>query len=256
MTERLHVFGIRVVPSDPRDRYDNPEVRPLIDGTDFVGRDYDGAMCGDARDWLLPGGPFSVGDTPHEVELAAWCPCSCRTLDVTMRREGGTVVWQWEEPGDGSPPSRHSSEYRFDAGQYDAEVERAVEDRSWEWPSAAVARMLGGVLRSRTDWLDAWTCELGAVWSPPGALDEIRLFFQDYALQPDGARAFKGWFGTVRPVTGEDPAAQAERLARELTAGDPREADGMRSEPGTPLDDWLGTPDVCGPSSHKWYRTA
>ncbi|MEV4924999.1 hypothetical protein [Streptomyces roseoverticillatus] len=253
MTDRLHVLGIHVIASDPRDRHATPEVRPLVDGTDFIERDYGGAFCGDARQWLLPGGPFSVGEIPHEVEMAAWCGCACRTLDVTMRREGSTVVWEWKEPEAGSP---YSSACRFDAEQYDAEVERATNDRSWEWPSAAVARILEGILRSRTDWLDAWTCEVGEVWSPPGVLDEIRLYFRNYVQQPDSVWRSSGRFGTVRPVTDEDPTVQAERLAQEITAGDPRAADGMRSEPDVSLDDWLGTPDHFGPNSYKWYRTA
>ncbi|MFI2073596.1 hypothetical protein [Streptomyces triculaminicus] len=254
MPERLHRFGIHVIPSDPRDRHDNPEVRPLVNGTDFIERDYGGAVCGDALSWLLPDGPFVVGQTPHQVEMAAWCGCACRTLDVTMRREGDTVVWHWDEPEADSP---FSSEIRFDARQYDTEVERATKDRSWEWPSAAVARILGGILRSHTDWLDGWTCEVGEVWSPPGVLDEIRLSFRSYVPQPHGVWRSAGCFGTVRPVTDEDPTAQAERLAQEIMAGDPRQANGMRSDtPDAPLDDWLGTPRHFGPSSDKWHGTA
>ncbi|MGK5734206.1 hypothetical protein [Streptomyces sp. URMC 124] len=257
MKEPLPVFGIHVIPSDPKDRYGSPEVRPLADGTDFLERDYGGVICGDARTWLLPGGPFAVGETPHEVELAAWCTCACRTLDVTMRREGDTVVWEWDEPGSSyAGYAEYADGLRFDAGQYDAEVERAIKDRSWEWPSAAVARLLGDALRSDADRLDAWTCEVGAVWSPPGTLDEIRLFFRDYVRQPDGSWGFRGHFGTTRPVTDEDPAAQAERLAREIMSGDPRAAKDMRSEPEASPDDWLGTPGISGPNSHKWYGRA
>ncbi|WP_329191827.1 MULTISPECIES: hypothetical protein [unclassified Streptomyces] len=247
MRTHLNVFGIDVIPSDPRDRHDNPEVRPLIDGSDFIEHDYYGAVCGDALRWLLPDGPFAVGEVPHEVEMAAWCCCRS-ALDVVMRREGDTVVWACKEPEDTS-----SYEYRFDAGQYDAEVARATRDRGWEWPSAAVARELEGILRARATWLDTWTCEVDQVWATPGSLDEIRLALRTYALQPGGAWRSLGRIGLVRPVTDEDPLLQAERLAREITAVDPRTVDGMRGDtPGAPLMDWLGSPREFGPSSHKW----
>ncbi|MBC2875568.1 hypothetical protein [Streptomyces sp. TYQ1024] len=249
MRTDLQVFGIRVIPSDPRDRHSSPEVRPLVDGADFIEHEYYGAVCGDALRWLLPGGPFSVGVTPHTVEMAAWCCCRS-ALDVEIRREGGTVVWACVEP-DGDAPRSYA--FRFDAGQYDAEVARATGERSWEWPSAAVARELEGLLRARPDWLDEWTCEVDEVWATPGVLDEIRLAFRNYVPQPDGAWRSAGRFGAVRPVTDEDPALQAERLAREITAGDPRRASGMRIDaPGAPLTDWLGTPRTFGPSSYRW----
>lgn len=249
MTEQLHVFGIRVIPPDPRDRHRMPEVRPLIDGVDFIERDYM-ASCGDARSWLAPDGPFAVGEAPHEVEMATRCGCHS-ALDVAMRREGSTVVWDLKE-SEGTNPD--GGELRFDAGQYDAEVARASTDSRWEWPAQTVARVLGDLLRCRTDWLAHWCCEAGEVWSSPWA-DEIRLYFVNYETQPDGALRFAGRFGTIRPVTDENPIAQAERLAQEIMAGDPREAAGMRGDsPGEgDVLDWLGGGyQLHGPSSYKW----
>lgn len=247
MPTPLNVFGIRVIPSDPRHLYDSPEVRPLIDGSDFIKGDYSGAVCGDALRWLLPDGPFAVGEASHEVEMAVWCCCRS-ALDVVMRREGDTVVWVCKEPEGTS-----SYEFRFDAGQYDAEVARATRDREWEWPSAAVARELETNLRAHSTWLDTWTCEVEQAWATPGTLDEIRLVLRTHALEPDGAWRYLGRIGLVRPVTDEDPLLQAERLAREITAGDPRTVDGMRDETlDAPLTNWPGGPRDFGPSSYKW----
>ncbi|MFD9483729.1 hypothetical protein ACFWBX_06925 [Streptomyces sp. NPDC059991] len=258
MTERIHVFGVGVtVPDDLYDRYGTFEFRPLIDGADFIeGQsaypyELTGAVCGEPRTWLAPGGPLWVGEEPHLVEMA-YMACDCHSaLDVAMWREGGTVVWDWRAATEDFPAF---GEYRFDAAQYDAEVERASRDFSWEWPAMTVARLLGERLRSRPEWLSSRSCELDRVWAELGDPERVRLLFTHYERRADGSMCSAGAFGAFRPVTGEDPAVQAERLAAEFLSGDPRAAQGVRSDPSVgPLFEWLGTGySIGGPSAVRW----
>lgn len=91
--------------------------------------------------------------------------CGCHSaLDIAMRRDGFTVVWDLKET-EGTNPDE--GELRFHAGQYDAEVARPSTDSNWEWPARTVARVLGDLLRSQTDWLVYWCCEAGCIWSSP-----------------------------------------------------------------------------------------
>ncbi|WP_327304199.1 hypothetical protein OG730_11735 [Streptomyces sp. NBC_01298] len=162
---------------------------------------------------------------PREVRLAeATCTEGCcGALYVTIRRDGDQVVWDaWRNPDDdevGLP------EFRFDARQYRAELERATLDRSWEWPARTVARLLEDELRQQTAWLERWDCELGSVsarlWEPP---DQFHLF-----LFHPGRSAItedRPWlqFQMTLNISGADPATQTRRLVEELTAGDPRVA--------------------------------
>ncbi|KPI18614.1 hypothetical protein OV450_7886 [Actinobacteria bacterium OV450] len=112
-------------------------------------------------------------------------------------------------------------ELRFAAAQYEAELLRAGEDRSWEWASGAVARLLEAGLRRRGDWLGRWDCELQDVWAPREQPDRIHVILM---YPPHGPDTNLPWiqFGMTHPISADDASEQAERLEAQLTAGDPR----------------------------------
>jgi hypothetical protein len=215
----LHV----VVPDAPR-RGANVEVRPLVDGEDILTGVFTEGPGEDPKYLLLPDGPLMAATEPHEVRLAeATCTEGCcGALYVAIRREGDHVIWsEWRNP---DQTEVDLPEIWFDAREYQAEVERAVADHSWEWPARTVARLLEQDLRERTDWLAQWECELGGVsawlWEP----DQINLFL--FHPGRSAIREDRPWlqFRMVLAVSSDDPAGQAERLAEQLIAGDPRQS--------------------------------
>ncbi|MBP0448628.1 hypothetical protein J5Y04_03595 [Kitasatospora sp. RG8] len=205
------------------------EVRPIVNGRDLLadlsprggegGPRYDGSG---PRNLLRRNGPLHATVTPQEVLLGgAGCGLErcCGGLYVTVRRDGDHVVWAgWRDPAN---EDLDLPEFRFTAAQYEAEVLRAGEDRDWEWPARAVARLLEDGLRERGDWLVRWECELEAVWASREEPDRIHLVLRH---PPDRADTDlpQIQFGTTLPVSADDPSDQAERLEAWLTAGDPR----------------------------------
>ncbi|MFD8755981.1 hypothetical protein ACFV0O_34150 [Kitasatospora sp. NPDC059577] len=204
------------------------EVRPFIGGRDLVadaaprdggGRRYVGAG---PRYLLDRGGPLRATTTPHEVRLA-WAGCGvemcCGALYVTVGRDGEHVVWAgWRDPVD---EDLDLPELRFAAGQYEAEVLRAEEDRGWEWPGGAVARLLEARLRGREDWLARWDCEVEDVWAARQEPDRIHLLLRHPRNRADTDLPWIQ-FGTTLWISAEDPSDQVEELEARLTAGDPR----------------------------------
>lgn len=74
--------------------------------------------------------------TARQVPIAR-CECGeygCGSTDVLIRREGEVVHWDWliEKPASGGAT--------FDAEQYETEVDRLVNDRTWERPQDTAAR--------------------------------------------------------------------------------------------------------------------
>ncbi|MEU6184256.1 hypothetical protein [Streptomyces coeruleorubidus] len=73
---------------------------------------------------------------------------------MTIQRDGDYVLWdEWRNPDEDEV---HLPAFRFEAQEYQREVERATADRSWEWSARTVARLLEQDLRERTDWLARW----------------------------------------------------------------------------------------------------
>ncbi|MFE1174502.1 hypothetical protein [Streptomyces sp. NPDC058773] len=224
MTDEKRCLTLHVVVPDPPRSGAAVEVRPLVDGEDILAGVFTEGPGEDPKYLLLPDGPLAPGTEPHEVRLAeaACTEACCGALYVTIRRDGDHVVWsEWRNP---DKDGVELPEFRFDAREYCAEVERAVADHSWEWPARTVARLLERDLGARTGWLAQWECELGGVSTWPWQPDRVNVFF----FHPGRAalREDRPWlqFRMVLAVSGDDPAEQAGRLAEHIVAGDPRRA--------------------------------
>ncbi|MEU3604488.1 hypothetical protein AB0E83_03305 [Streptomyces sp. NPDC035033] len=204
------------------------EVRPIVNGRDLLAGAVPGGPGGARYQGVSPryllgrDGPLHATATPHEVRLAlSGCGVEecCGALYVTVSRDADEVVWAgWRDSGrqDFDLP-----ELRFTADRYEAEVLRAEEDRGWEWPAGAVARLLEAGLRGREDWLARWDCELEGVWASRKEPDRIHVVL----LHPrDRTDAELPWlqFGTTLLISADPPSLQAERFEARLTAGDPR----------------------------------
>ncbi|WP_331742787.1 hypothetical protein OG239_42410 (plasmid) [Streptomyces sp. NBC_00868] len=135
-----------VVPQRPHAIEQWAEVRPLVDGRDLlVDIHPDGTSSCSSRDLLGPveGWPFAASDEPRRVELSNNdCVTSCcGGIFVTIRRQGDRVLWMsWENTNDNRDPL--PADLYFDAAQYDAELDRAGADFSWEGPVDTAARLL------------------------------------------------------------------------------------------------------------------
>lgn len=206
------------------------EVRLLVDGEDVLADVFTEGPGEDPRYLLVPDGPLIAASEPREVRLAE-ADCTegcCGALYVTIRRDGDHVIWnEWRNPYEDEVDL---PEFRFDAQEYGAEVERATKDHNWEWPARTVARLLEQDLRERKEWLARWECELGAVSAWPSEPDQINLFLF-HPVHPGRSviREDRPWlqFGMVLAVSSDDPADQTARLVEQLTAGDPRQTAGV-----------------------------
>jgi len=222
VTDTKHRLTLHVVVPDSLRTGSGVEVRPLVDGEDILADVFTEGPAEDPGRLLLPDGPLVAGVEPHEVRLAE-AECTegcCGALYVTIRRDGDHVVWSgWRDPDEDAVTL---PDFRFDAREYEAEVERAVADHSWEWPARTVARLLERDLAERTDWLARWECELGGVSAWLGEPDRVHLFL----FHPGRAaiREDRPWvhFRMVLDVSSDEPAAQAGRLAEQIVAADPR----------------------------------
>ncbi|MFE2263137.1 hypothetical protein [Streptomyces griseosporeus] len=223
MTDEKRCLTLRVVVPDPTQRGASVEVRVLVDGEDILTDAFTAGPGVDPRYLLVPDGPLAAASEPHEVLLAE-ASCTegcCGALYVTVQREGDHVVWdKWRNPDEDEVDL---PVFRFDAEEYRREVDRATADRSWEWPARTVARLLEQDLRERTDWLAGWECELGAVSAWPWEPDQVNLFF--FHPGRSAIREGRPWlhFRMVLPVSPDNPVSQAELLAEQLVAADPRQ---------------------------------
>ncbi|MFF8811189.1 hypothetical protein [Streptomyces pactum] len=223
MTTEPQRLSLRVVVPPLGSRQGTVECRPVVDGRDVLANVFDEGPAGDPRYLLGPDAPLRATDTPREVRLAE-AECTegcCGAVYVTIKREGRRVIWSgWRNP---DADDLDLPEFRFDVEEYEAEVGRASTDHGWEWPARTVARLLEERLRGHADLLAAWECELGAVsawhWEP----DRINVFL--FHPRRSAIREGRPWlqFRMTLPVSGDDPAGQADRLAARLTAEDPCE---------------------------------
>ncbi|MFE5482306.1 hypothetical protein [Streptomyces sp. NPDC056527] len=221
MATEPHLLTLSIV--DPRPDQGALEVRPIVSGRDLLADAFPRGVGVSPRYLLAPDGPLHATATPHEIRLARG-GCGeegcCGALYATVRCEGEHVVWAgWHDPAERNV---ELPELRFAADQYEAEVRRAEEDRRWEWPAGAVARLLEERLRGHGAWLSRWECELEGVWASPAEPDRIHVVLFHPRIR---AEADRPWiqFGMTLPVSAEvDATEQAKRLEARLTAGDPR----------------------------------
>ncbi|HEU5159017.1 MAG TPA: hypothetical protein VFU43_18620 [Streptosporangiaceae bacterium] len=205
------------------------ELRFLIDGDDVLEQVFDAGPGADPDRLLGPDGLLPAAEGATMVRLAeavcSWGCCGC--INVRIHREGDQIVWdQWHNPdADGVP----LGEFRFDVAQYEAELLRARQDRAWEWPGRAIARLTEALLVARPEVLGRWNSGLDFVGSLPGKRGEVEVVF----TSPPREVIHEHWEQYGRPlehtqyklrfpVTVEPAEIQAERIVTTLRTGDPR----------------------------------
>jgi hypothetical protein len=135
-SNRLHELGIEVHPSPETNDH---EVRLFADGTDLIERYWSDMMGLDPDDILAE--PCRLrGNAELSAITIARCGCGvlgCGSIEIEIRRSEDRVVWSLEEYfGD------RSVELSFRMGPYDAEIDRALNDHTWETPDRTAARLL------------------------------------------------------------------------------------------------------------------
>jgi hypothetical protein len=132
-TQELTWLRIEVRPSAETNDH---EVRLLAsDDEDLIHRFDDSMMGMDPDQILVEPSPLGATDAPREVTIGR-CGCGvvgCGSIEVRIEREGDRVTWRALASG---------VSLAFDADAYDAEIQRALADRSWETPDRTAARLI------------------------------------------------------------------------------------------------------------------
>jgi hypothetical protein len=109
------------------------EVRLLADGKSLVDRFSSGLIGLDPDDLLTDPSPLRAESSSRAVIIGR-CSCGivgCGSVEVEIRRDH--FIWMAMDS---------SQQVCFLAGQYDTEVERALQDHSWETPERTAARLI------------------------------------------------------------------------------------------------------------------
>jgi hypothetical protein len=145
---------------------------------------------------LLPAGPGQSVDV-----LIQRCDCGdvgCGSLSVTISRDGDAVRWSnfrdANEPVDLGP-------FTFDAAQYEAELRRAHNDRSWESRAERIARLVTDELRP-----EHGARPLSFEWATSWSATTVEVSYFEYRRNPeagrthplDGPNGQSGWY-SVEP---------------------------------------------------------
>ncbi|WP_405991761.1 hypothetical protein [Streptomyces sp. NBC_00986] len=218
-------FRVEATVRDPADP-DMVEARLLIDGRPLVPEAF-GKGSANSPEYLLDSGRLRAATEPREVQLAeAYCTEGCcGALHVTIHREGDQVVWRdWRRPP-ARQPRAELPEYRFDARDYDAEIERAENDRSWSWPARNTARLIAAGLRGQPDLLTRWDGQVGWIGTDFHDQDSAMVSFTYWPGLAAGQQDKDGpWLQFIwrLPDDGTPPEKQASTALRQLAERDPK----------------------------------
>ncbi|MET9275541.1 hypothetical protein [Kribbella sp. NPDC003557] len=147
-------------------------------------------------DLFVPANQLVATTEPRDV-IVARCSCGevgCGSTQARITRDDGVVHWDWSV----DVPLGHG--VSFEAGAYDAEVERIGGDRSWQGPADTVAR---AVLESADRELLA-AAGLGLSWAAPDHRDP-RQFLVALVVEAEQFQVFLRF-----------PMKAPERLAEEI----------------------------------------
>jgi len=125
-------FRISVRPSPQTNDH---EVCLLADDANLIDQFATGLIGLDLIDLLTEPCVLRANQSPH-VALIGRCSCGivgCASVDVEIRKEDDSVIWTAIDS---------SRCVQFKAAQYDAEVERALHDHSWETPERTAGRLI------------------------------------------------------------------------------------------------------------------
>ncbi|MGW6845375.1 hypothetical protein [Streptomyces sp. NPDC054958] len=195
------------------------ETRILADGIPLCPALF-GKGCGNPPEYLIDSGRLRAGPRPREVQLVeAYCSEGCcGALYVTIRREGGEVVWDgWRGAVGPTPPP-----YRFDAAAYDAELARAERDHSWCWPARSTARLIGAGLRDRPELTARWELSphwIGTDWRDPDTA-VVHLRYEPSAPPPGTGGSL--YFTWQLPGGDGPPQDRAAAALQRLETDDPK----------------------------------
>lgn len=207
-------FAIRILADAPGSHDGTVETSILIDGLPVVARLRRGRAAD--PDDLLANGALRATAERRQVDLNEGF--MIRKLSVTIVREGQEVVWtDWHSTAGGQFPN----EVRFDADEYDREVERAEHDWSWEWPARTAARLVREQLSAQPGILGRWGCALDWAASVGVNDDDAELCFSCPALRKVPDTPFVQYHRVI-PVQGLGAQAAAERAVAALRDADPR----------------------------------
>ncbi|MEU5217641.1 hypothetical protein AB0G79_15780 [Streptomyces sp. NPDC020807] len=248
-------FRVEVAVADPGEP-DVVETRFLIDGRPLVPEAF-GPGPGDPPERLLDSGALRAGPEPREVRLAeAYCTEGCcGALYVTVRREGGHVVWSdWRRPRLLAAARGELPAYRFDAAAYDAEIARAERDHGWTWPARRTARLVAAGLRDRPELLTGRGLRLRWISTDFGEPETTVVAFSGPPLAAGGPERGAGpgadsgtgsgtgsgggsaqgegktcYFQWRLPDDGTPPERRAADALRRLAAEDPRRYPELRA---------------------------
>ena len=119
----------------PSPETNDHEVCLLGDGESLVDRFSNGLIGLDPDDLLIDPCPLRAENVPRRVTVGR-CSCGivgCGSVEVEVRRDHDEVIWTGVNS---------SQRVYFLAVQYDAEIERALRDHTWETPERTASRLI------------------------------------------------------------------------------------------------------------------